>query len=302
MAQFLITLKIESLRLLLRILAVIPRSLAWRITRLSAWLMLKLRSRSACSTEENLRLAQPALSAKERSVLTLSSLNHSLFMLLELAKVWTWPWHRLAATIIIDPESEQLLDRAVRAEKGLVVLAPHLGNWELLGFYIQQKVPLTVLYQPVPSVVVNQLMLDSREKYGTKTLPTNRQGVMGLFKSLKQGGATGILPDQVPEKSGGAFAPFFGVSAFTMTLVHSLIQRTGCQVLMGACLRTETGFKMIFAQPTAELFSEDQHTSLTGLNQSIEKLVQLAPEQYQWEYKRYRRLMPGEAKRYVKKK
>ena len=294
--------KTRLLKGLLVAVALIPKPLAWRLSSLGARLMLKTQARSACATDENLRLAQPHLTETERQQLTVDSLSHTLFMAFELAKVWTWPWFRLAQLIDIKPASRALLDEVINQEPGVVFLAPHIGNWELLGFYLQQETPLTVLYQPGPSAAVNQLMLDRRELHGTKILPTNRQGVMGLFKSLKQGGSTGVLPDQVPEKAGGEFAPFFGVQAFTMTLIYNLIQRSGCRVVIAACLRTDKGFEIVIREPAAEIYADDVAQSLSGLNQSIEQLVLSAPEQYQWEYKRYRRLLPGEAKRYVKKK
>ncbi|MDN3638009.1 lysophospholipid acyltransferase family protein [Simiduia curdlanivorans] len=294
--------KTRLLKGLLLAVALIPKPAAWGLSTLGAKIMLRLDARSACTTDENLRLAQPDLTDAQRRQLTVDSLSHTLFMAFELAKVWTQPWSKLAQTIAIKPESQALLDQVIDQQAGVVFLAPHIGNWELLGFYLQQQTPLTVLYQPGPSAAVNQLMLDRRESYGTKILPTNRQGVMGLFKSLKQGGSTGVLPDQVPEKAGGEFAPFFGVQAFTMTLIHNLIQRTGCRVVIAACLRNAAGFEIVIQEPVADIYADNLEQSLSGLNQSIEQLVLSAPEQYQWEYKRYRRLLPGEPKRYVKKK
>ena len=302
MAKQKLLFKTRLLKVSLRVVALVPRPMAWGLSSFAAKLMLKTKTRSACTTDENLCLAQPHLTSTERQHLTIASLTHTLFMAFELAKVWTWPWPRLAKTIDISAASEARLDALVAAEPGVVFLAPHIGNWELLGFYLQQKTPLTVLYQPGASAAVNQLMLDRREMHGTKILPTNRQGVMGLFKSLKQGGSTGVLPDQVPDKAGGQFAPFFGVQAFTMTLIYNLIQRSGCRVVIAACLRTKTGFEIVIEEPDTAIYADDLAQSLGGLNRSIEKLVLSAPEQYQWEYKRYRRLLPGEAKRYVKKK
>lgn len=293
--------KTQLLILLLKALACIPKPIAWQLASGVALVMRKLRTRSACTTEENLTLALPQLNQQERAKLTQASLSHTIYMVFELAKVWTKPWEQVNAEIEIDSSSRELVDDALAGDRGVVYLVPHLGNWELLGFRLHAFSPLVALYQPSESAALNELILDRRQSLGAKVLPTNRHGVMGIFKFIKQGGTTGILPDQVPEKSGGEFAPFFGVQAFTMTLIFNLIRRTNCRVLMATCLRTKSGFDFVVAEPHPEIYSEDLATSLAAMNQSIEQLVMRAPEQYQWEYKRYRRLMPGEAKRYVRK-
>jgi KDO2-lipid IV(A) lauroyltransferase len=40
----------------------------------------------------------------------------------------------------------------------------------------------------------------------------------------------GLLPDQVPPAGMGVWAPFFGRSAYTMTLAARLVQQTGAEV------------------------------------------------------------------------
>jgi KDO2-lipid IV(A) lauroyltransferase len=48
----------------------------------------------------------------------------------------------------------------------------------------------------------------------------------------------------------------------------------------------------------AQIYSEEQLTSVTGLNASVAACVRRAPAQYQWEYKRFRRLPEPYPKRY----
>lgn len=115
-----------------------------------------------------------------------------------------------------------------------------------------------------------------------------------LFSILKNQGVVGILPDQEPDLSGGLFAPFFGVEANTMKLVSKMVQKTSPKVVLCAALRLPSGrgFKVVFLPVDAELNSEDLTVSVTALNRSVETLVRMAPEQYQWEYKRFKR-RPG---------
>lgn len=288
MSQSQLTYKGKSLRFGLKCLSYLPLSWGWWIAGASArWLQIS-GSRAARVTDENLRICMPDLDADSRAKLTRKSLQHTVFMLFELARVWTWPWARIKTLLAPEIEGEALLKQALSDDRGLVILGPHTGNWEVLGFYLQSLDQVTVLYQPVNSAAVNELVLDCRQRHGARLLPTDKRGVMGLFKSLKAGGFTGILPDQVPDQ-GGAFAPFYQTPAYTMTLVYNLIQRTGCRVLMGACVRAGGKFRLVFFEPDAAIYSRDESESLAGLNRSVESVVALAPAQYQWEYKRFRR-------------
>lgn len=113
-----------------------------------------------------------------------------------------------------------------------------------------------------------------------------------------KGGVVAILPDQVPEPSAGVYAPFFGQPALTMTLAHRLIQRTQPTVLMAALLRTEEGFELVVQQVAEQITDPDPKVSAEAMNAAIESLVQRAPAQYQWGYKRFKRPPPGADKLY----
>lgn len=125
---------------------------------------------------------------------------------------------------------------------------------------------------------------------------------MMLFKTLQAGNIVGILPDQVPDAdSGSEIAPFFNQPALTMTLVHGLIQRTGCALCSCYAERVPGGFKMVIMDADPAIYSEDQQTSVAGLNASVAACVRRAPAQYQWEYKRFHRLPAGYPRPYRKK-
>jgi len=66
-----------------------------------------------------------------------------------------------------------------------------------------------------------------------ETLPTTVAGVRGLIRTLRRGGYTGILPDQVPPLGQGVWAPFLGRPAYTMTLLARLAQQPGVRVFFG---------------------------------------------------------------------
>jgi KDO2-lipid IV(A) lauroyltransferase len=112
--------------------------------------------------------------------------------------------------------------------------------------------------------------------------------VAALLKALKRSETVAILPDQQPSRSGGEFAPLFGVQALTMTLTHNLLNRSNAQAIFCCALRTADGWRLHFSPADQSIYQADQGESLAAMNAGVESIAALAPEQYQWEYKRFR--------------
>ncbi len=256
-----------------------------------------LKTRLAETSRLNISRCFPDLSYEQREMLIKQSMIETGRVGVEVPLIWVKPYAWLESKIL-KTHHRNLLDNALSDDVGLVLLLPHLGNWEIFGPYIARMTEMTALYQPPKFVEMENLIRQSREREGAKLVPTNNKGVMALFKALKKGGTTIILPDQVPAEEAGEFAPFFGVPALTMTLIHGLVQRTGCQVIMAYALRVEGGFELTFAQPDGAIYSEDVGIALAAMNRSIEACVEACPSQYQWEYKRFRKQPPGTPKFY----
>jgi KDO2-lipid IV(A) lauroyltransferase len=282
----------------LRLVGLLPLSTARRLGALMGALAYRLNGRGAKVTRENLALCLPQIDAKERERMTRASLKETGKVATEVCVIWRnndVPVKHYIRNI----QGEELARQPLAEGKGLLILAPHLGNWEVLGLHLASLGKVTNLYQPPKLAGLDAVIRQGREKSGANLVPTNAKGVAALLKNLKSGGICGILPDQNPnDASSGDFAPFFGHSAFTMTLVHKLIQRTGCVAVFAFAKRVEGGFELIYRAAPEEIYSDDQKISLTALNLGVERLVMEAPEQYQWEYKRFKKVADGEARRY----
>lgn len=51
------------------------------------------------------------------------------------------------------------------------------------------------------------------------------------------------------------------------------------------------GFEIHFLDADEQVYSADDVVSATGVNASVEASIALDPTQYQWEYKRYRKVI-----------
>ena len=235
----------------------------------------------------NLRLCYPEMSESQREALCKGRMLEFGQAFVETPRVWskssTWLQNK-----IVGVEGTALFEAAVADPRGTLLVVPHQGNWEVVGLWVSKQTAMTSLYEPPKMPALDRWIKSSREQSGATLVPTDVRGVAALIKALKRGETSGILPDQVPTESGGIMAPFMGIPARTMTLVTNLVQRAHCQVLLCAAIREPGGWRLHFLPASEAVFSDQQEVAVAALNTDVERLVALAPEQYQWEYKRFR--------------
>jgi len=275
---------------LLRVLSWLPFSALQILGTVLGRLFYVSASRSRRTIEANLLYCFPHWSAQQRDAFTRRCLQENAKTTVEMGALWHWSSDKTIA-LIREVHGQRLLDAALAKKRGVIVLAPHLGNWEMVGFFLAHVAKVTSLYAPAKIPLLDQLIYEGRSRNGAHLVPTNAGGVKALLKALKAGEMVGILPDQVPDESSGVFAPFFGQPALTMTLVTSLMQRTGAEVLCCYAKRRSDrqGFDICLLPPADNLMgAKDEIAAATAMNASVERCVNDCSEQYQWEYKRFR--------------
>jgi KDO2-lipid IV(A) lauroyltransferase len=213
--------------------------------------------------------------------------------LVELAALWQWPVPRVLG-LIKSVEGEQVIDTALAEGKGLLVIAPHHGAWEILQMWLAQRVPLHALYRPPRWKELEALLNRGRSRSGATFWPAKPSGIRALFKALQAGEAVGVLPDQSPPGE-GVFVPFFGQPAKTMTLFGKLAARTDAPVVIGWVERLPngSGYALHWHRVTESVDDKDPEVAAAALNREIEQVVLARPEQYQWTYRRFSRREAG---------
>ncbi|WP_189468632.1 lysophospholipid acyltransferase family protein [Litchfieldella qijiaojingensis] len=266
-------------------------STLWRLARLGGPLVYSFSRREREVTEINLTEVYPERSATERRRLARESLVHSTATMLELGFAWMADPARVEGAIE-EVHGRELLDEARAEGRGVIVLAPHFGNWEVLNFWLSSHFPFTAMYEPPKITALDPVIRQGRERMGASLVPTNPRGVAALLKALKRSEAVGILPDQEPDWGSGVFAPFYSRDAYTATLLPKLVARTQARVVTGVARRLAggRGFAIHFLAADERVYDSDETQSATGVNACVEAAIALDPTQYQWEYKRYRKV------------
>ena len=209
-------------------------------------------------------------------------------MLAELPRLW------LGATPPVEWDDVACIDAAYAQGQGVILLTPHLGCFEIVAQalvlrYQADHGPLTVMFRPARKAWIAPVVSASRQRPGLSAVPTTLAGVRHMIRALRQGQAVGLLPDQVPPEGMGLWAPFFGRSAYTMTLAARLAQQTGAQVRLvwGERLPAGRGY-LLHARELQAPLADTLPEAVAQLNADIERLIRECPQQYLWSYGRYK--------------
>ena len=206
-------------------------------------------------------------------------------------------WLRPPAQGIADPlqwQGRELLQAKLDRGRGLVLLTPHLGSFEVSAqAYAEafgRQRPITVLYRPARKRWLRELEETARARPALATAPATLAGVRQMLRALKRGDTVGLLPDQVPPAGMGVWVPFFGQPAYTMTLAARLVQQTGAEVALLWTERLADGRGyLVHAQDLPQPLPErgDEASALV-INQAMEDVIRQCPRQYLWGYHRYK--------------
>lgn len=281
-------LKATLVILLLRFCSLLPLAWARTLGRLAVRLYWPFGGRSRRVTERNIEVAFPELGAAEQASLARRSLCATGELAAEMGHIWMRPMSHIDS-LILTVDGAGLIRDSIEGGRGVIVLAPHLGNWEVIGLHLASLGKTVSLYEPPKLAKLGPVIEGARQRSGATLVPTDSRGLVKLLKSVKSGQIAGILPDQAPpELNSGENSPFMGIPCFTGTLAVNMIRRTGALAVFGFAERVPGGFAVRYRLAEEAIYDEDNAVSLAALNRGVEACVRHCVEQYQWEYKRFR--------------
>lgn len=286
-------------QLFFRCLAMLPLRAVHGLGALLGVLFWRLPTRLRAVTTTNVQRCFPQLDAAQQRALIRTNLKETGKTLLEVGPVWFWEKERLLG-LIREISGEAAVREARAAQRCVIFAGLHLGSWELVGVHLATHYNVTMMYRPPRLRGLEPLIVTSRERFGAHLVQTSAAGVRELYHVLEKGGCVGILPDQDPGEGSGVFAPFFGVSAYTMTLLPRLARKTGAAVFFVYAERHArgAGYHLHFVPAHPDIAHADAKIAAQHLNSGVESCVRALPNQYQWGYKRFKTRPDGEGRFY----
>ncbi len=238
----------------------------------------------------NIERCLPQLSFAEQKSLADKTLFHTFWRIVEMPFFW-FSSKKSLGKVSLKITDEDQFQAEFGEGKGAIVITAHFGAWEMVNAYMGPRYPCVTLYKPLKHAYQEELVRIARERYGVEFFEVSMAGVKKVFESLKAGKCLGIMSDHDPGENGGIMAPFFGIPANTMVLPIKLIQKSEAPVytLSAERLPKGRGFHLRFKKIEG-LRGISVEEATARMNQAIADIAMQAPEQYEWSYKRFRRV------------
>ncbi|MEZ5510878.1 MAG: hypothetical protein R3F47_13430 [Gammaproteobacteria bacterium] len=110
---------------------------------------------------------------KERKRLARASVIETVMTVCESGAVWTRKPSDVTP-LFTSSEGEELIQQALDRKQGVILIVPHLGNWEIANYHISSRYPFMAMYAPVPIPKLDQLIFKARSQMDAEFVPADR--------------------------------------------------------------------------------------------------------------------------------
>ena len=271
----------------------VPLSVLQTLARFAAWVIVKLPNLSIMRTINiNLQLVAPALTDSQKQALVKNIVQNQCLSSVESIKSWAMS-PKWSIAQIRDVHHKDILLEGFANPNGMLAIVPHLGTWEMMNAWLNEFGAPTIMYKPVKGKLTNAFVLQGRARLNATLVPTDGSGVKAVFKTLKQGGFSIVLPDHVPEPSGGVVVPFFGIKTLTSTLASKLASKTKCALVGLSCIRRNDGLGFdiyCYKLDDPALYDRKAENAAHALNEAMEQMITDNFSHYMWGYRRFKQM------------
>jgi KDO2-lipid IV(A) lauroyltransferase len=284
--------------LLLKIIGAMPRPLARFAGACTAALLFWMRPGLRAAASENLKLAFPTWSKKQRRAAVRGMVRQLGWMAAEFARFPSYTKNNIERTVLLD--GFENFASAQAQGKGVLFLTGHMSAWELAP-YAQALFgnPLHFLVRPIDNPRVDALITRYRCLSGNQPIEKN-QSARAVLKALAANGTVGILADNNTQPAEGVFVDFFGIPACTTAGLARFALHTGAAVVPGF-LHWDNAirkYRLCF-EPQVELLrtgddAADIRENTQRFTQVIENYVRRYPDQWLWVHRRWKTRPPGD--------
>lgn len=247
--------------------------------------------------QENLKIAFPSDSEKQRNLFR-EFYRHFGNLIFEIIVVVGTLGSQSTLKKFIQKNSEirglENWEKARQAGKGVIFLANHVGNWEVMAATVAAQVGIdmmivTKLLKPEwfhQAIEKGRASCGVRATYEPKTL-------RDVLAHLKKGGGVGFVLDQYAGPPIGVRVPVFNVPVGTHTAIALIAKRTGAAVVPLSNYRQDNGKFVVEMRPALEWKESDHPDKEIAVNTAyfsseIEKDIYAHPAQWLWTHRRFK--------------
>ena len=209
-----------------------------------------------------------------------------------------WIWKRSDADVMRhvrwdDAECDAVRE-ALAAGCSIVFMTPHVGCYEVTPIWLYDTClklfdkKMTVLYREPKVKFIRAAVANGRIREGMDPAPADLAGVRKILRAMRSGGTLGCLPDQVPGRGEGVWVPFFGRKAFTMTFPVKIAKQFDAVRFVAWAVRDPGHGWTCHVRRWDDELTGDLEQDTIAMNRVIEETILQSPEQYIWNYNRFK--------------
>lgn len=282
----------------MKLVGAVPYSFLRKTARFFAHLLNKLPAVGGLC-RVNIAAAFPEKSQEEVCRIAQKSLENLFLTLLEFLWIRKHPEKlpELVDLTQVEECAKEGLEKC--ADKtGVILITPHLGNWEFSGRILAQiyHFPMATIVRKARNPYLDTLISSGRKGEDSVEIIHSEGAARAMKHALQTGKSIGILIDQNTKgRDGGIFVNLFGLPVPVSRAPAVLGRKQNRFYAIGTTLRNEDGtFRGILKKLPREAASCETDEELIQLiTDETEKLIRLAPEQYLWFYKRFQYIPEG---------
>ena len=235
----------------------------------------------------NINIAYSSKNKKYRELLVKRSIKQSIRSYYETLYCLSRSQKKLNQSIF--KIENRFLYSQTNRDFGLILLSVHNRSVDLLLNQITSQEFVTAIFKPIKIKALNEFVRKNRQKNGSNVFETNFTGVKELFSALKKGEVVAMAADQVPAKNMGVYEDFFGRRVYTTNLIPSLHSKTKAPIVSVAIHSDNLTNQLYIRYGSKSTHKEKPQYNAKIMNEEIEKIINTHPEDYNWEYKRFKK-------------
>jgi lauroyl/myristoyl acyltransferase len=151
----------------------------------------------------------------------------------KLADLWRYEAGKWGEGFVLQEEQWARLLAAKKNGRGLLLVTPHIGNWEFGAPMLTRKgIDLQVITQAEPQGSLTELRRESRARWGIKTLVVGQNpfAFVEVIRRLEDGATVALLVDRPPISS-SVPVKLFGRKYRASIAAAELARASGCAIL-----------------------------------------------------------------------
>ena len=193
---------------------------------------------------------------------------------------------------LVEFHGEEHLQEALARGRGVILLSAHMGNWELGAAAVAARgYPMNGIGADQRDDRITQLIIDTREEYGVKTVSKGFD-LKSALRCLQRGEILAILVDQDAGKN-GIILPFLGLPASTPYGPVKMAQHLRSAILPVFMIRRENSIYHdlhILPSPWEKGYPEREESMESAMgrcNEILSDWISRYPEQWMWLSRRW---------------